>query len=270
MPDMMTHSDIRRAGLPAKRQAAIGLTLAALIVSAWLILHVYAMLVFELTWTNWPIAIVMAAVQCWLFVGLFIVAHDAIHGSLAPGMGKLNGAVGGALLFIYAGFGWRRMRAAHFNHHKHSGKVGDPDFDENNPHHLGHWYTTFLKRYFGWRSALYVWLVTMAYWLWFDVSMVQITLLYGLPAIASSLQLFYFGTFRPHRHHGKSGPSGSEAFADRHNARSETFGTVASLASCYHFGYHHEHHLYPSTPWWALPAKRREMTRTDLAGTPAQ
>ncbi|RDC59422.1 Beta-carotene ketolase [Alteripontixanthobacter maritimus] len=267
---MATVSDTDRVSAPANRQAAIGLTLAALIVAAWAALHVYSMLVFELTWTNLPAALFMAAVQCWLFVGLFIIAHDAIHGSLAPGFGRLNGAIGGALLLLYAGFGWRRMRAAHFDHHKHSGKVGDPDFDENNPGHMGRWYTTFLKRYFGWRSALYVWLVTMAYWLLFEVPMVQIMLLYGLPAIASSLQLFYFGTFRPHRHEVSSGDGREAAFADRHNARSESFGTLASLASCYHFGYHHEHHLHPSTPWWALPLKRRETTDAKLAGPPAQ
>ena len=87
------------------------------------------------------------------------------------------------------------------------------------------------------------------YWLVLGIPMVQIVLLYGLPALASSLQLFYFGTFRPHRHVRGEVPGG---FADRHNTRSEDFGTLASLASCFHFGYHLEHHRRARAgPGWA-------------------
>ena len=88
------------------------------------------------------------------------------------------------------------------------------------------------------------------YWAVVGVPLANIVLLYGLPAIGSSVQLFYFGTFRPHRHN-------AHGFADKHRARSEGFGTVASLFSCFHFGYHHEHHLSPHVPWWGLPARRR-------------
>ena len=234
-----------------KRQGRIGLTLAALIVTAWVGLHVYAMFVFTLTWASLPLGIVMAIVQCWLSVGLFIVSHDAMHGSLAPGRPRLNGLIGGALLFMYAGFAWRRMRSAHFAHHKAPGSRDDPDFDADNPASFWRWYGTFLKRYFGWVSLLFVSLVVLFYAAVIGVPMGQIILLYGAPAIASSLQLFYFGTFRPHRH--------GEGFADRHNARSEDFSPLASLASCYHFGYHHEHHRAPDVPWWGLPKARAAM-----------
>ena len=88
------------------------------------------------------------------------------------------------------------------------------------------------------------------------VPVANIVILYGLPAIASSLQLFYFGTYRPHRHD-------AEGFSDRHNARSDDLGTVASLASCFHFGYHHEHHRAPHIPWWGLPAARRALIERD-------
>lgn len=228
--------------------------LAALVAGCWLGLHFYAMLGFALTWSSLPLALLMAAVQCWLSVGVFIVSHDAMHGSLAPGHPKLNGLIGGTLLFLYAGFGWRRLRDAHFDHHRFVGTGGDPDFDEDHPQHFLSWYGTFLRRYFGWRSLVYVHTVVGIYWLVFDVPMVQIVLLYGLPALASSLQLFYFGTYRPHHHQEAAG---EPLFADRHNARSEAFGPLLSLATCYHFGYHLEHHRRPDVPWWALPAARR-------------
>ena len=74
----------------------------------------------------------------------------------------------------------------------------------------------------------------------------------ALPAILSSVQLFTFGTFLPHRHE-------EAPFVDAHRSRTNDFGWLASLLTCFHFGYHHEHHLSPGTPWWALPAKRREL-----------
>lgn len=232
------------------RQAATGLALAALVFAGWLSLHIYGLFVFELSWRTLPVALAMAAVQCWLSVGLFIVSHDAMHGSLVPGGKRINGVIGGTLLFLYAGFIWPRMRSAHFDHHRHAGRAGDPDFDEHHPTLFWRWYATFIQRYFGWNSILFVSTVVTVYWLVFQVPMAQIVLLYGLPAIASSLQLFYFGTWRPHNHrHG--------TFADTHNARSEEFGTLVSLATCFHFGYHHEHHLAPNVPWWRLPAHRR-------------
>ena len=241
-----------------RSQAAIGLGFALAIFGSWLALHFYVMFAFELTIRSIPLALVMAALQCWLSVGLFIVSHDAMHGSLAPGRPTLNSAVGATLLFLYAGFGWRKMRDAHFAHHRRPGSEGDPDFDAGNPRSFLPWYMTFLRRYFGWQSAAYVSVVVTLYWLVFSVPIEKIVLLYGLPAIASSLQLFYFGTFRPHRHE-------PTAFVDRHNARSEQFGTLASLASWFHFGYHHEHHCHPDYPWWALPQARRSVLTQEAA-----
>jgi beta-carotene ketolase (CrtW type) len=229
----------------------IGLALAVLVAGSWLGIHFYAMFVFELSWASLPHALVMAVAQVWLSVGVFIICHDAMHGSLAPGRPRLNAAIGGTLLALYAGFGWKRMRDAHFTHHKLSGHKGDPDFDEEHPSNFLQWYWTFFKRYFGWQSLVYVHTVVGLYWFVFDIPFVQIFVLYGAPALLSSLQLFYFGTYRPH-HHDAGAP-----FADWHNARSNDFGTLASLATCFHFGYHLEHHRAPQVPWWALPAAKR-------------
>jgi len=78
----------------------------------------------------------------------------------------------------------------------------------------------------------------------------NLLLFWALPALMSSLQLFAFGTWLPHRHT-------EAAFADTHNARSSGLGSLGSLFSCFHFGHHHEHHLCPGAPWWRLPALRR-------------
>ncbi|BDI61735.1 fatty acid desaturase [Qipengyuania nanhaisediminis] len=242
---------LRPFALPgAALQGAVGLALAALIAGSWLAIHAFAMFVFELGWETLPIGLVLAALQCWLSVGVFIVCHDAMHGSLAPGRPRLSAAIGTVLLFLYAGFGWRRLRDAHFAHHKLSGHAGDPDFDENNPSDFWRWYATFFRRYFGWQSLVFVNAVVAFYWLVLDIPMVQIVLLYGAPALLSSLQLFYFGTYRPHSH------APDDRFEDSHNARTDGFGRLASLATCFHFGYHLEHHRRPDVPWWALPRAR--------------
>ncbi|MEP0190341.1 MAG: fatty acid desaturase [Erythrobacter sp.] len=232
-------------------QTVIGLTFATLIAGTWLSVHFYGMFVFELTWGSLPVAIALAAVQCWLSVGVFIITHDAMHGSLAPGRTRLNSTIGATLLMLYAGFNWRIMRDAHFTHHKLSGHAGDPDFDEDNPSHFARWYWTFFKRYFGLQSLLFVHAVVALYWFVFDVPFLKILVLYGSPALLSSVQLFYFGTYRPH-HQASAKP-----FADDHNARSNDFGTLASLVSCFHFGYHLEHHRAPNVPWWALPRAKK-------------
>ena len=240
-----------RAMSSAHRQSLIGLGLAALIFGVWLLVHAWAMFVLRIDATNWFVVPPVFALQCWLSVGMFIVAHDAMHGSLVPSNPRAGQVIGAVLLFLYAGFGWRRMRDAHFDHHRHAGTDRDPDYNAANPHDFWPWYRLFLIRYFGPLSMAWVWTVVLTYYFLLDVPPANIALLYGFPAIASSLQLFYFGTYRPHR-------SDDAGFADHHRARTNSFGTLASLFSCFHFGYHHEHHLSPGTPWWGLPARHRD------------
>lgn len=219
-----------------------------MIVGLWVVVHLWAMFSYRISSANWPLIPFVAFLQCWLSVGMFIVAHDAMHGSLAPGLRKLNAAAGAFVLLLYAGFGWKTLRDAHFEHHRHSGTAGDPDFSSANARAFWPWYWQFLRRYFSTRSIAFVWTVVLIYFFVLQVPPENILLLYGIPAIASSLQLFYFGTYRPHRH-------GDDGFTDRHNARSNNFGWLTSLLTCFHFGYHHEHHLSPATPWWALPGQ---------------
>ncbi|WP_076068300.1 fatty acid desaturase [Sphingomonas montana] len=231
-------------------QAQIGLGLTAAIVVGWIALHVWSVFFLTIGSTTWPLVPAIMLVQCWLSVGMFIAAHDAMHGSLAPGHARTNAVVGGGVLALYAGFGWRQMRDAHMDHHQHSGTEGDPDFDAAHPSAFWPWYATFLRRYFGWRSMLYVVTVVGVYAVVLRAAPANILLFYGIPAIGSSLQLFYFGTYRPHRHD-------TDGFADTHHARTSGFGPIVSLATCFHFGYHHEHHLSPYVPWWRLPARYR-------------
>lgn len=237
--------------MSAARQTAIGLTLAGLILGGWLALHVWG--VFLHPWT--PAGIVAAplliALQSWLGAGLFIVAHDAMHGSLAPGRPRLNHAVGQLTLGVYAAFPFGFLNRQHHAHHRQPGSEHDPDFHAERPTAFAAWYLRFFRTYFGWREFALVTGVLVVYLL-LGARPLNLALFWGLPAILSSLQLFTFGTWLPHRHE-------AHPFADRHNARSLHYPWLLSLLTCFHFGYHREHHLSPTTPWWRLPEARRRL-----------
>ena len=73
-----------------------------------------------------------------------------------------------------------------------------------------------------------------------------------VPLVLSSWQLFLVGTYLPHRN------------TDSHKGeqpRSLYLPAFLSFASCYHFGYHREHHENPSVPWFKLPPLRTDDRR---------
>lgn len=239
-----------------ERQAAIGVTLAVAIIGGWLAGHVAAVW-FLVAWEQPLLAVILFAWQTWLSVGLFIVAHDAMHGSLAPGMDKVNRGLGSLALRLYIGFSYDRLYPKHHAHHNHVGSADDPDFDPDHPSSPTRWYLTFMRRYLdryvlGMTTALFFGYAALLWMVGGPERAAHIFFWVG-PSLIASMQLFYFGTYRPHCH------VEGERFVDEHNSRSNDFGPVASLFSCFHFGYHREHHVSPGTPWWRLPAKRREL-----------
>jgi beta-carotene/zeaxanthin 4-ketolase len=248
-----------RAPLGPQRQARIGVTLAAAIIIAWLLTHVYAVLFHAAapdgwTWTSVALSPLIIAFQCWLYVGLFIIAHDCMHTSLIPGRPAWNRAIGQLCLGLYAGFSFDRMMPKHHAHHRHAGLHDDPDFDSRAPHGFWRWFAKFFGEYFSWRELALITAVTWTYLLVLGAPLANVLLFWALPALLSALQLFTFGTYLPHR--PPVDLDGAPGFADRHNARSNDFPWLVSLLTCFHFGYHHEHHLSPGTPWWRLPTLR--------------
>ena len=238
---------------PVARQTAIGLMLAALIFGGWTALHVWGVFFQPLSGPLAWLAPAVIGLQTWLGAGMFIVAHDAMHGSLAPGRPRLNFVIGQACVGAYAAFDYRKLRTAHHGHHRSPGGPDDPDFHVARPDAFWPWFLRFFTTYFGWRELA---VLTAVFWIWllaFKADPLNLALFWGLPSILSALQLFIFGTWLPHRH-----AAAAPGFADHHNARTIPMPWIASLATCFHFGLHHEHHLTPSAPWWRLPRVRRE------------
>jgi beta-carotene ketolase (CrtW type) len=253
--------DMRRdARAGGRRDVATGLLLAALIVIAWTTIHVSA--IFLIDWTapgRAPAAVIVAAaaviaVQCWLSVGLFIIAHDTMHGSLVPGHPAFNRAIGRFCVFIYAGFSYDKLHENHHAHHRHAGTEDDPDFDVEHAAQFWPWYLKFFRTYFSWREFGTLTVAVVIYLVILRERFPAMLVFWALPAILSSVQLFYFGTYRPHR-------IDDAPFEDRHRARSNAFSPLLSLLTCFHFGYHHEHHDAPWVPWWKLPAHRDRVLR---------
>ena len=233
-------------------QTGLGLTLAASIAAGWAALHVYSVFFHPLAGAGLALAPLLVLAICWLNVGLFITAHDCMHGSLAPGRPALNRWVGRIALALYAGFSYDKLLPKHFDHHRHAGTGQDPDFSEAHPRAFWPWYLAFLRQYFGVREFAVLTALVGIYVFLLGAPYPNLLLFWALPAILSSLQLFLFGTYLPHR-------QAEQPFSDRHRARSNDFGWTASLLTCFHFGYHHEHHLAPQVPWWRLPAERARL-----------
>ncbi|MEO1190569.1 MAG: fatty acid desaturase [Pseudomonadota bacterium] len=234
-----------------RRDTLIGVGLAVLILGTWAgLLVVNLVFVDWAVW--WPLAPLAMALQCWLYVGIFIVAHDAMHGSLSPAMPHLNGLIGGLCVAVYAGFSYRALAAAHGDHHRYPGTARDPDFYDSDPTRFWPWYWAFFRRYFGLREFALLSAVSLLMGWLLQERAVLVLPFWALPAILSSAQLFYYGTFVPHRHT-------AVPFADKHRTRHSTLPWHWSLLTCFHFGHHQTHHLQPAVPWWRLPAAARKV-----------
>ena len=212
-----------------------GLIIAGSIILLWATSLVF-LLGYSIDFSD-PWVYLAILVQTHLYTGLFITAHDAMHGVVSTNR-KLNHAVGwlAALLFSY-NFYWRLFP----NHHKHHRFVAtdkDPDYHASN--RFIPWYLSFLFSYVNiWQFLLMAGTFNLLK-IWIPAE--NLILFWMLPAILSTLQLFYFGTYLPHR-------------GEQDNAHHS--GTLApnhiwAFVSCYFFGYHYEHHDSPNTPWWRL------------------
>lgn len=230
-----------------------GLWLAGLLIWLWF-LSLGVLLVQPVEGVGWWLwAIPLMGLRTFLHTGLFIMAHDAMHGSLFPHRPRWNRPVGRLALVLYALLPYDSQRRNHLLHHRKPAREGDPDFPVGAKGMFWGWYGQFMSRYLRGRQG---WGIGVGFGLIFvgllgaGISVVNLVLFWLVPLVLSSVQLFYFGIYLPHR------PIG-EGYDNRHHARSLEYGPLRSLLACYHLGYHWEHHEYPQVPWYQLPAQRR-------------
>jgi beta-carotene ketolase (CrtW type) len=234
-----------------------GLISAILIIIMWT-----ASIVFELRQNlndlqYWHIAFLILW-QTFLYTGLFITAHDAMHGTAFYTKKTLNKIIGMISVLLYAMFSYKKLLTKHHQHHKSPGTQNDPDFHDGEHKGFWMWYIHFLFTYLTWKQFLAMAIIFNILYHLLNIPLANLVLFWILPSVLSTLQLFYFGTFLPHR-------ESPDKFKDHHRARSNDYNIIFSFVTCYHFGYHWEHHQYPYVPWWKLPKVRQQIIQSSLS-----
>jgi beta-carotene/zeaxanthin 4-ketolase len=218
----------------------MGILIASSIITLWMIHLIYSLFYFTVEFSS-PFTYFHILLQTYLFTGLFITAHDAMHGNIAIShkINKITGMISSAL---YACLSYKRLIKNHFSHHKFPGTEKDPDFSPKTQNFFIWWFM-FMKRYS--TVIQFICMAVIYNLLNIFVPEQNLIFLWVLPALLSSIQLFFFGTYQPHKtpHTHEMQP---------HNARSQNKNFMAGLLSCYFFGFHFEHHHSPGTPWWKL------------------
>lgn len=234
-------------GMPDKEFSFTGILIALLLISAW-----FAHLVVSLTqpMANPLWILIHVLLQTVLFSGLFITAHDAMHGTIIPKYPALNHSIGRVSVALYALFSYTKLLEKHKLHHRYPGSAKDPDFHPPGKPQFIFWYTRFIRNYINLPQFIGMAIVFNILLHVFHIPWRNLMLFWVLPSLLSTIQLFYFGTYLPHRETNKG-------FPDAHRAHSLMYPNWISLLTCFHFGgFHWEHHLYPDTPWWRLPQKK--------------
>ena len=218
----------------------MGTFIAILVILSWAahLLYILLFQAVDLTEISFWLHLLL---QSWLFTGLFITAHDSMHGTVSHNR-TLNYFSGFLSTMLYAGMWYPMLIKKHRAHHAWPGTKKDPDYHVGNQNFFVWWFS-FMKAY------LTIWqIIIMA--VLFNVGLIfftelQLIVLWIIPAFLSTFQLFYFGTYLPHRL-----PHTEEMLP--HNARTQRRNHLWAFVSCYFFGYHSEHHDSPRTPWWQL------------------
>lgn len=217
----------------------MGLLIAFLIVSLWLAHLAYLLVFVEPSFV--PIMLIHIAIQTYLYTGLFITAHDAMHGLVSSNR-TLNKMVGQLATWLFAALSYSRLKQKHHLHHRFPGEEADPDYSTGSQN-FWRWWFSFLKNYVSWWQIITMAIIFNVLQIW--INQFNLVLFWIIPSILATFQLFYFGTYRPHRlpHTEPMMP---------HRARSQNGSHLWAMLSCYFFGYHYEHHESPQTPWWKL------------------
>jgi beta-carotene ketolase (CrtW type) len=222
-----------------------GIYVAITIISIWTI-SLLILFSIDISQSNFFILLPMIIWQTFLYTGLFITAHDAMHGIVFPQNAKINHFIGALCLFLYGLLSYQKLMKKHWLHHHHPASENDPDFHDGKHKNFFSWYFHFMKGYWSWLQIITLMIIFNIIKFTLPIPSDNLTNFWVIPSILSALQLFYFGTFLPHKK-----PVGG--YSEPHRAQTINRPTWWSFVTCYHFGYHKEHHEYPHAPWWQLP-----------------
>jgi beta-carotene/zeaxanthin 4-ketolase len=218
----------------------MGLFIAIIIIILWLGHLGYSLFFADVNFAS-PFFYLHVLIQAYLYTGLFITAHDAMHGTVSANR-KLNNFIGHLSVTLFAFLSFRILSKKHYLHHRFPASEKDPDFSVKSNNFFVWWFV-FMKNYITWWQILFMAVTYNILLIWFN--QFQLIFFWFLPAIIATFQLFFFGTWLPHRR-----PITEDM--KPHNARTLKKNHFLAMLTCYFFGYHSEHHQSPTTPWWEL------------------
>ncbi|MBN3962733.1 beta-carotene ketolase CrtW [Nostoc sp. NMS8] len=222
-----------------------GLFIAIIIVTAWVI-SLSLLLPLDISKSKLWVLLPSIAWQTFLYTGLFITSHDAMHGVVFPQNSKINHFIGTLTLSLYGLLPYQKLLKKHWLHHNNPATQRDPDFHNGKHKNFLAWYLHFMKGYWSWGQIIALMIIYNFVKNILHIPSDNLNYFWVFPSLLSSFQLFYFGTFLPH-----SEPKGG--YIQPHSAQTISRPIWWSFITCYHFGYHEEHHEYPHFPWWQLP-----------------
>ncbi|UKM64747.1 fatty acid desaturase [Flavobacteriaceae bacterium GSB9] len=214
-----------------------GAIIGSLLIIFWFT-SLYVLLKWPVNYSN-PVLYLAVFFQTHLYTGLFITAHDAMHGSISKNR-TVNNLLGWVTSLLFAFNFYDRLLVKHHEHHKFVATDKDPDYHESGKFWL--WYWSFIKRYITFKQLLLITITLQLLRLAFPLE--NLILFWVVPSILSTFQLFYFGTYIPHKDGHKHN--------NKHKSTTQKKNHLWAFVSCYFFGYHYEHHDAPGVPWWRL------------------
>jgi beta-carotene/zeaxanthin 4-ketolase len=212
-----------------------GIVIALTVVFLWSTSLLLALHTPHDWYTAWPYLWML--LQTHLYAGMFITAHDAMHGTVAPNDPHINRTIGWLCAGLFAYNYYPKLLKNHHLHHQQVGTEHDPDVYQGP---FWRWYLLFLRAYLGVPQFILMALTFHGLQVFFATP--NVVLFWMIPAIAATFQIFYFGTYIPHRH-PPNNPHFAHTLVKNH---------LWAFLTCYFFGYHYEHHDKPYVPWWQL------------------
>ncbi len=231
------------------KSTPLGIFIAITIVSLWAGHLGWILLNLDVSASN-PWLYLHILVQAYLYTGLFITAHDAMHGNISGSRG-VNNFFGYLTSFLFAGMNYKRLKKNHKLHHRFPATEKDPDYNVRSGNFFI-WWGVFMLRYLTITQILIMAIIYNLLILHPEISETSALLLWALPAVLGTFQLFWTGVYWPHKLPHTAGMG-------VHRARTQNKNHLWALISCYFFGYHREHHNEPRIAWWQLyKAKERQ------------
>jgi beta-carotene ketolase (CrtW type) len=220
----------------------MGLIVAMGIMGLWGGHLVYSIAFVEVSWSN-PWMYLHILIQAYLYTGLFITGHDAMHQSVSK-IKWINNLVGFMSVYMFASLSYGKLMKNHWDHHRYPGSEKDPDYYIRSQNFFTWWFM-FMMRYVTIWQFISMAIIFNLLKLIAGIAVPPLLIYWIIPAFMGTFQLFYFGTFVPHRR-----PHTEEM--GKHKARTLQRNHIWAMLSCYFFGYHREHHESPGIPWWKL------------------